>query len=54
MVHEELRSSEQETFAWEDRKYRQGDNYYVRITQMDNQVAWINPGHFAEGDSSCP
>ena len=49
MVHEEMRSSEYEEFVWEDREYKRGDNYYVRIIQMDNQIAWINPMHFAAG-----
>lgn len=48
MVHEKMGASEHETLAWEDREYKRGDNYYVRIIQMDNQIAWINPMHFAE------
>lgn len=48
MVHEEMRRSEYEEFEWEDKGYKRRDNYYIRIIQMDNEIAWINPMHFAE------
>ena len=47
MIHQELRCLTCETFEWKDASYRPGDNYYMRIFQIDGQIAWINPMHFA-------
>ncbi len=33
---------------WEDRNFTEKDNCYIRIRQMDGQMAWINPVPFAD------
>jgi hypothetical protein len=30
-------------FEWRDENGLQGDNYYVRVTQLDGAMAWSSP-----------
>jgi len=34
--------------AWEDPAFAPADNCYIRVSQLDGQVAWINPVPFAD------
>ncbi len=41
-------------FFWKDSEYREKDNYFIRISQMDGEMAWLNccpVGTMADGDS---
>ena len=49
--HEYLGTTEQATLRWADERFSSGDTCYVRVRQMDGQLAWINPLPFA-GDAA--
>ncbi len=34
-------------FCWEDECSWENDGYYIRVSQMDGEMAWINPIPFA-------
>ena len=46
-IYREGYSEDSAHFKWEDKHYKRGDNYYIRVSQVDYEIAWINPMHFA-------